>query len=332
MNPRSPAPKAGALIQTGLRAHQTEPLLTIQIPTIQTLLLHLERLGRAEDTIDAHRRHLTSLAKRGNLQDPQTTALIIARYKKPDGTNATNSFKAKLVDCYNNYCKFHKIAWEKPIYHQDETGIQPPTDEQVKMLIAGFCNELSLKTQISAETGLRPIEIQGEKGLRAKNIHLDQKTITTLNTKRCNARPPIKISEELTTRLQTYITTHNLNTEDLLFKGETRRFGEHYRRARNRLAKKLNNPELKKVRLYDLRHYYITKQLRRTQNAETVRILVGHKRLNTTQRYMHLLANTNGEWECQGATTKEEAKKLIEADFTYILTTPDGTMLFKKPK
>jgi hypothetical protein len=59
---------------------------------------------------------------------------------------------------------------------------------------------------------------------------------------------------------------------------------------------------------------------------------MGHKKLDTTQKYLHLLGLNNGEWECQGATTKEEAKKLIEADFTYILTTPDGTMLFKKPK
>ena len=38
-----------------------------------------------------------------------------------------------------------------------------------------------------------------------------------------------------------------------------------------------------------------------------------------------------GEWECLGATTKEEAKKLIEADFQYV-TTIEGVQLFKKRK
>ena len=59
---------------------------------------------------------------------------------------------------------------------------------------------------------------------------------------------------------------------------------------------------------------------------------MGHKRLDTTQKYMHLLAETNGEWIVKGTTDKERAKQLLTEDFTYQLTTPDGTMLFKKPK
>ena len=74
------------------------------------------------------------------------------------------------------------------------------------------------------------------------------------------------------------------------------------------------------------------KQFPRCQNAETVRQIVGHKKLDATKKYMHLLANTNGEWIVEGTTDKERAKQLLTADFTYQLTTPDGTMLFKKAK
>jgi integrase len=93
-----------------------------------------------------------------------------------------------------------------------------------------------------------------------------------------------------------------------------------------------NDQSFLTIRLYDLRHAYATKQLRRTQNAEKVRIIMGHKRLNTTQKYLHLLNFDTGEWECEYAQNKEEAKKLIEANFQYVATTPDKTMLFKKPK
>jgi len=200
------------------------------------------------------------------------------------------------------------------------------------MLIASAKGALSIKLDISTQTGLRPIEIQGEKGLQAKNIHPDQKTITARITKGCNPRPPLPISEELTARLTAYITRKNLKPDDLLFAGKARSYGRNYRELRNRLAEKLNDPTIHAIRLYDLRHAYCTKQLRRTQNAETVRILMGHKKLDTTQKYLHLLGNENGEWEVEGTTDKERAKQLLEADFTYQLTAPDGTMLFRKRK
>lgn len=43
-------------------------------------------------------------------------------------------------------------------------------------------------------------------------------------------------------------------------------------------------------------------------------------------------ANTNGERTVKGTTDKEQAKQPLAANFTYQLTTPDGTMLFGKPK
>lgn len=276
------------------------------------------------------------------MDNPAEVELTIARYKKldqktfkPTNKPASNCYKDKLIHTYDHYRKFYKLEWstgEKPIYKPEEHGIIPPTSEKCAMLIASARGALSLRIDISIQTGLRPIEVQGYKGLKVKDIHTDQKAIIALNTKGCNARPPMNISEELCTKLNLYITKHNLKSEDYLFSGQAERYGEHYRRMRNRLAEKLKDESIKAIRLYDLRHYYITKQLRKIQNCEIVRQIVGHKRLDTTQKYFHLLANTNGEWIIEGTTDKERAKQLLAADFTYQLTTPDGTMLFKKAK
>jgi integrase len=230
------------------------------------------------------------------------------------------------------YCRFYKIEWEKPIYTPEPTTIQPPTQEKILMLISSARLELSIKLDISAQTGLRSIEIQGEKGLNAKDIHPDQNTITARITKGCNQRPPLPITKELTTRLQTYIMENNIQPEDLLFKGRAKNYCNDYRKFRNRLADKLKDPTIRTIRLYDLRHAYATRHLRRTQNAETVRILMGHKKLDTTQKYLHLLGVSNGEYDIEGTTDKERVKQLLAADFTYQLTTPDGTMIFRKPK
>jgi integrase len=303
-----------------------------QLPAIEKLLLHLEGKGRSPRTILAYKKSLKALALRANLNDTTETELAIARYKGKNDRPITNNYKSKLCDCYATYCKFYKTMWEKPIYTPEPTTIQPPTKEKVAVLVSSARGSLSIKIDIISQTGLRPIEIQGEKGLRANNIHTDTKTITARITKGCNPRPPLPITEQLNTRLRDYITKHNLRPDDILFTGSERRFGETFRRYRNRLAEKLNDPTIKTIRLYDLRHYYCTNQLRRIQNTETVRILMGHKQLNTTQKYLHLLSAESDEWIVEGTTDKERAKQLLEADFTYQLTAPDGTMLFRKRK
>ena len=85
------------------------------------------------------------------------------------GKPASNTYKAKLCEAYQHYCKFNRIIWEKPINRPEEKGIQPPTDEQCKILIGGIKSELSVKVQLSVETGLRPCEM---------TIRVKQTTVT----------------------------------------------------------------------------------------------------------------------------------------------------------
>jgi len=154
--------------------------------------------------------NLKILAHLANLEEPEKIELAIARYIKRNKQPASNSYKSKLCECYQYFCKFYKIQWEKPKYTPEERSIIPPTEKQVTMLIASAKNPLSLKIQLAGETGLRPIEIQGDKGLKVTDIHTEQKSITALSAKSCNARPPIKISDELITRLTAYISTKKL--------------------------------------------------------------------------------------------------------------------------
>jgi integrase len=317
----------GSIIRTELPAQCTQ-----QLPSIEIVLTHLKGKGRKPATLEALQKGLKALALRSDLKDTESTELAIADYKKKNGRPITNNYKSKLCDCYQHYCKFYKILWEKPIYIPEPTTIQPPTQEKCLMLIASAKGDLSLKIDISVQTGLRPCEVQGEFGLEAQNIHADQNTITARIHKGCNPRPPLPITKELTARLQTYITEHNLKPTDQLFTGDTKRYGEHFRRFRNNLANKLKDPSIHNIRLYDLRHAYCTKQLKRTQNTEIVRQIMGHKHLNTTQKYLHLLGYGNAEWIVEGTSDKERAKQLLQEDFQYQLTTPDGTMIFRKPK
>ena len=89
---------------------------------------------------------------------------------------------------------------------------------------------------------------------------------------------------------------------------------------RDALADKLKDPTTRNIRLYDLRHYFCTKKLNNIGNPYTVMVLMGHTKLTTTQRYMHLLNFNDDEWTCTGATTAKEATKLIENGFQYVTT------------
>jgi integrase len=306
------------------------PLFVQQIPKIQAVILHLQRKGKAESTTETYRKGLLELAKRADLNNTTEVETAIMNYKKKDTEPASKRWKAQLCTAYYHYCKLNNIKWEKPTYRPDEKSIQPPTREKCLMLIAEAHSILSLKLDISMQTGLRPIEVML---LKVKDIHPEQKTITATSVKNCNPRPPIAITTELITRLQTHIIKRNLHAEDKLFRGKTRVYGDLFRRLRNRLATKMQDESIRAIRLYDLRHAYVTNLLRKIQNAEIVSQKMGHKRLNTTQNYIHLLSDTeNGEWIVESTTDQKRADELLAQDFTYCLTTPDGYMKFRKRK
>jgi len=196
------------------------------------------------------------------------------------------------------------------------------------MLIASAGKLLGMKLQMSMETGLRPIELAR---LKVKDLDLDHKTVNPTTAKKGNART-VPMSETLTAKLREHIANHKLASADLLFKGtDSDHYGKQYRDMRNKLADRLRDQSIRTIRLYDLRHYFCTKKLNDIQNPYTVMVLMGHTRLETTQRYMHLLNLNDDEWTCTGATTAKEATKLIEAGFQYV-TTIEGIQLFKKRK
>jgi integrase len=314
--------------------------LTEQLPKILKMELYFERKAKSPRTTRTYIKVLKELAKRGNLDNPLSIELAISRYKlynymshKLTDKPASQRWKQQLCTVYLHYCKANGIQWEKPVYKADEHGIQPPSEDRIKQLITAAKYPLNIKIEISMQTGLRPIEIQSPKGLKMRDIHLDTKTIIATNTKGCTARPPMPISDHLATKLQELIYKNNLKPDDLLFSGEARNYPDHFRRLKTRLAKYYNDPTIKSIRLYDLRHYYVSKLLKQTQNTEIVRQKVGHKRLNTTQKYLHLLADTySTEWIVESTNDKKRSEELIRSNYIYVLTTPDGYMQFKKPK
>ena len=104
-----------------------------------------------------------------------------------------------------------------------------------------------------------------------------------------------------------------------------------FRISRNALAKKLKDPTIKSIRLYDFRHFFSTNLYSKTRDLLLVKTTLGHKEINNSLFYTQLLDLEEDEYILKGAETKEQAMKLIEAGFEYV-TEIDGTKLFKKRK
>ena len=102
-------------------------------------------------------------------------------------------------------------------------------------------------------------------------------------------------------------------------------------RIRNRLAERLHKPELKKIRLYDLRHYFATMLYAKTKDILHVKQQLGHRRIEHTLIYTHLINFNSDEFTCRTAKTVEECTGLIEDGFDYV-TDLDGVNLFRKRK
>jgi integrase len=297
-----------------------EHVMTNNAPTLN-VLIQMKNDNKSDYTINFARKALNFLAKHTSLSEPEAVKHFIAQLE------TSNSYKRNLCIAYNKYCKFYKIEWTMPLYLPEAKNIKLPTKEKLLMLIAKARIPTSIKLKLSMETGLRPVELCR---LRVNDLDLEHRVVNPITAKKGNPRT-LKISQQLTASINEWIIKNNLKLNEKLFKGDAEDYGKHYRNMRNKLAKDLKDPSISTIRLYDFRHYFCSKQLNDTKDPYFVMVQMGHKKLETTQRYMHLMSLNDDEWTCKCATNIQEAAALIEAGFQYV-TEMDGTKLFKKCK
>lgn len=147
--------------------------------------------------------------------------------------------------------------------------------------------------------------------------------------KGCNPRT-LPISENLLNLLLS-----QPRTTKLIFNYKSKHYaGNSFRRMRHAAIAKLGNPELIKIDFYTFRYYRATQEYRRYKDFGSVMVLLGHKSL----RYVLLYAQLSKVYEhgsegyiCREATTKAEAKALIEDGFEFVMD-KGGASLFRKLK
>ena len=266
-------------------------------------------------------RALKKIAKHVNLDNPNEVLDYIARKKVMD------SYKANLCDFYKHYADYYGIPFTKPKYRRDHKLPYIPTKEELNIIISHASKKYALIYSIMMDTGIRPVEVGN---IKLKDIDLEKGTISIYSAKHGNPRM-VKVSSKTLAMLKEYITNKNFDLDDRLFP-HSGVISNTFGRLRTSLARKLKNPRLKKIRLYDFRHYYATNLYHETKDILLVKEMLGHRNIKNTLIYTHLVKmDTEDKYYSATAKTVEEAQKLIEQGFEYV-TDINGIKLFRKRK
>lgn len=278
--------------------------------------------GYEESTLTGISKNLKHLDRHTDLTNPESVTFFIMNKK------ATNGYKNNLSIAYLHFARFHNLDFKLNILKHKSKHIRIPTTEELNSLINSARNPLSLKLRVFKETGLRPIELVM---LKTNDVDTERKTIYPTTAKNGSPRT-LKISHALATLLQTYIIRNDRSPNSLLFNTKTKALRTNYSISRNRTSKKLGNPRLSKIRLYDFRHYFATNLYARTKDILYVQKQMGHKNLRNTLIYTQLIQFDEDEnYICKVASTQKEMTDLIEHGFDFIHE-KDGLAYFRKRK
>jgi integrase/recombinase XerD len=240
----------------------------------------------------------------------------------------SNAFKECLIETYDLFMRSIGKIWNKPFYARYDKLPKIPTEEKINMLISQAVPRMALILSMSRDLGTRPIELPW---LKITDINLQNGIVNITGAKHTVGRNG-KLKPNTLEMLKQHIGKNRLNTNDRLFPTESENVSESYRRLRNRLAKKLQDPTFKTIRLYDFRHFKSSTEYHKTKDLLYVKQLLGHKDLRTTLRYTQLLETLgNDEYHCKTAKSINEASQLIENGFEYV-TEMESVRLFKKRK
>jgi len=278
----------------------------------------MKKRGLSEQTIKHRTYRLSVLVKKGaDLTNPESVETVLATEK---WTPANKRF---FVMAYQSFTKTMKIEWT-PLKVKCQAK-QPfiPLESEIDALISGCGKRTATLLQLLKDTGARIGEIAK---LQWADVDTENNLVRINNPEKGSASRTIKLSDKTVAMIKALPKKNSY-----IFNTNSRSLQSVFARQRNKLAKKLQNPRLKQIHFHTLRHWKATITYHKTRDILLVKYMLGHKRLENTEVYTHLVDFQNEEYHSATAKTVEEAKQLIESGFEYV-TDVEDVKLFRKRK
>lgn len=214
-----------------------------------------------------------------------------------------NKTKATAVVYYGIFAKFMHIRWDPPRYPYERKQPFIPLEREVDALIDGCGPKMSVLLFVLKETGARIGEV-----LRAewRDVDLERRSFAINHPEKGSYSRTLPISRALAAALNSLprksgrIFPISMNTAQ-----------SNFRHQRNRLATKRGNSRLRQISFHTFRHFFATMLYAKTYDRQAALIVqqaLGHKNIQNTMIYMHLVNFPADEYEVQVAETVDEAK------------------------
>ena len=289
-------------------------------PQIEKLITQLVNDGRKPYTIANYRKSFKLLLKAGaDLYDPESCKAVLAKAEIKDST------KALITYILSAWFDFNNIMWRAPKYYSDSGIPYIPTEVELDQLIAGLAKKTSVYCAILKDTGARPGEISR---LNWEDIDFGQRNVRLRAEKHSNNRVLPLSAKTIDMLCQLPRTKERIfsNADDMR---------SNYSIQRRNLAKKIANPNIALICFKTFRHWKGTIEQHKTKDPWHVKLILGHKKISSTEKYIHLeqmmYLENNDQFTVKVADTTEEAIKLMEIGFDFHATV-EGHQLFRKRK
>jgi integrase len=281
----------------------------------------LKKEGYTEATIDGYGNKLWVLSRIADLSCPESVRLVIAMKQ------CSVAYKEALVFAYCHYVRVNGLSWNPPCYRRVRGLPYIASPEQINKIISRASRKYAVVFSVLRDTGLRPVELYS---LTLRCVDLEKGTVNVKSAKRGLPRI-LKMKPSTVAMLNEYVGRRKLGLDDRLFPHPS--LATHaFERYRNDVPVKLKEPNLQKIRLYDLRHFFATMLYHKTKDILYVKEQLGHTSIVSTLVYMHLVNFGSDEYVCKVARNAEEARTLVEQGFDFVASTSDSLMLFRKLK
>ena len=283
---------------------------------------YLKKNAFSDATIKTKLKILKLIAKhKVNLDNPEEVKSFIATRE-----TWSNGHKQIAIYAYTNYARMNNIKWEAPFYRNNPSLPFVPTEKEIDALINGCTKKISTTLSALKETGFRIGELWNCKWT---DIDIKKSTIKCRAEKHGLPRE-IRISQKLMNMLNALPK----NNEYIFSKTNLNSHRWNFCKQKTKLTKKLQNPRLKEIHFHTLRHYYATRLYNETKSLPLVKAKLGHRNINSTMVYTHVVEfdEESQNYHHAIARNEKEAGELIDNGWTYVLTTPQNIMMFRKRK